>query len=58
MSPEKQDKFTEMYLDGLKKDKKIGIEKRLGAIARIQEKLLVFQFITRVCRKRWPSAQN
>jgi hypothetical protein len=52
MSPEKQDKFTIMYLDGLKKDKKIGIEKRLGAIARIREKMLVFQFINQSLREK------
>jgi hypothetical protein len=58
MSPENQDKFIEMYLDGLDTDKKIGIEKHLGAIARIWEKLLVFQFINQSLLKRLPSAHN
>jgi hypothetical protein len=52
MSPEKQQKFTEMMLDGLEKDKKIRTEKRLGAIAKMRETMLVFHFINQGLREK------
>jgi hypothetical protein len=52
MSPKKQEKFIELYLDGLDKDKKTGIEKHLGAIARMQEKMLVFHFVKQDLQKK------
>jgi hypothetical protein len=52
MTPEKQERFIEMYLDGLDKDKKLGQDKRLEAIARMREKMLVLLFTNQTLRKK------
>jgi hypothetical protein len=52
MTPEKQEKFIRMYLQGREKDKKLGVGLRLEAIAKMREKMLVFHFLNQSLQKK------